>query len=160
AVRVRANVKALAGYGLAIDDLRTTIANANVNTPKGTLDGPLRAYTINANDQLPNAEAYANLIIAYRNGAPVRLSDVAEIPQDAEKVKLIAWVDKTPGIVLNIQRQPGANVIQVVDSIKALLPQLRTNLPAGIDVQVLTDRTTTIRASVEDVQLELLMSIA
>ncbi len=160
AVRIRANVKALAGYGLAIDDLRTTIANANVNTPKGTLDGPLRSYTINANDQLPNAAAYGDLIIAYRNGAPVRLSDVAEIAQDAENVKLIAWVDKTPGIVLNIQRQPGANVIQTVDAIKELLPQLRGNLPAGIDVDVLTDRTTTIRASVDDVQLELLMSIA
>ena len=160
AVRIRANVKALAGYGLAIDDLRTTIANANVNTPKGTLDGPLRSYTINANDQLPNAAAYGDLVIAYRNGAPVRLSDVAEIAQDAENVKLIAWVNTTPGIVLNIQRQPGANVIQTVDAIKEILPQLRTNLPAGIDVDVLTDRTTTIRASVEDVQIELLMSIA
>ncbi|HSI03850.1 MAG: MdtB/MuxB family multidrug efflux RND transporter permease subunit [Myxococcota bacterium] len=160
AVRIRANVRALAGYGLAIDDLRTTIANANVNSPKGTLDGPLRSYTINANDQLPNAAAYGDLVIAYRNGAPVRLSDVAEIAQDAENVKLIAWVDKTPGIVLNIQRQPGANVIQTVDAIKELLPQLRSNLPAGIDIDVLTDRTTTIRASVDDVQLELLVSIA
>ncbi len=159
AVRIRANVKALAGYGLAIDDLRTTIATANVNIPKGMVDGPVRAYTINANDQIQSAEEYGELIIAYRNGAPVRLKDVAKIAQDAENVKLIAWVDKTPGIVLNIQRQPGANVIQVVDAIKALLPQLQTNLPAGIDLQVLTDRTTTIRASVEDVQIEMLMAI-
>ena len=159
AVRIRANVNALAGFGLNIDDLRTTVANANVNIPKGTIDGPARSYTINANDQLPSAAAYGELIIAYRNGAPVRLSDVTEIVEGPENVKLAAWVDTTQGIVMNIQRQPGANVIQTVDAIKALLPQLRTTLPSGIDLKVLTDRTTTIRASVEDVELELMLSI-
>lgn len=159
AVRIRANVNALAGFGLNLDDLRTTVANANVNIPKGTIDGPARAYTINANDQLPSAEAYGELVIAYRNGAAVRLRDVTEIVQGPENVKLAAWVDTTPGIVMNIQRQPGANVIQVVDAIQKLLPQLRTTLPEGIELQVLTDRTTTIRASVEDVEIELLLSI-
>jgi multidrug efflux pump len=159
AVRVQANLRALSAYGLAIDDLRTTIANANVNIPKGSFDGPTRAYTINANDQLQNPQSYENLVIAYRNGAPVHVSDVAEVKQDAENNKLAAWKDTVPAVILNVRRQPGANVIDVVDRIKAMLPGLQAALPASIDVAVVTDRTTTIRASVRDVQLELALAV-
>jgi multidrug efflux pump len=159
AVRVRADPRKLAAYGLNIDDLRTTLGNANVNTPKGNFDGPTRAYTINANDQLQTAGAYKNLVIAYRNGSPVRLSDVAEAIDGAENDKLAAWMNRVPAVVLNVQRQPGANVIGVVDGIKALLPQLQSALPATIDVAVLTDRTTTIRASVRDVEFELTLAV-
>jgi multidrug efflux pump len=159
AVRVRADPRKLAAYGLNIDDLRTTLGNANVNTPKGNFDGPTRAYTINANDQLQTASAYKDLVIAYRNGSPVRLSDVAEAIDGAENDKLAAWMNRVPAVILNVQRQPGANVIGVVDGIKALLPQLQNALPAAIDVAVLTDRTTTIRASVRDVELELTLAV-
>ncbi|HUL18151.1 MAG TPA: MdtB/MuxB family multidrug efflux RND transporter permease subunit [Steroidobacteraceae bacterium] len=160
AVRVVANVRALAAYGLNIDDLRTTIANANVNSPKGTLDGPARSWTLNANDQIRDPEAYKNIIVAYKNGNPVRLSDVADVIAGAENTYLAGWVNNSPGIILNIQRQPGANVIQVVDRIKALLPSLTASLPAAVDVVVLTDRTTTIRASVHDVEFELSLAVA
>ena len=159
AVRIQANPQALAAYGLNLDDLRTTIGNINVNTPKGSFDGPSRAYTINANDQLQSADGYTNAVIAYKNGRPVMLSDVAKVTQGAENSKLGAWVNKTPAIIVNIQRQPGANVINVVDSIKKLLPDLQTSLPAAIDVQILTDRTVTIKASVRDVQFELAVSV-
>ena len=159
AVRIQANPRALAAYGLNLDDLRTTISNLNVNTPKGNFDGPTRNYTINANDQLTDADAYKSAVVAYKNGRPVMLTDVANIVQGAENTKLGAWVDGTPAIILNVQRQPGANVIQVVDSIKKLLPQLQQALPAALDVQIVTDRTTTIRASVRDVQFELAMSV-
>ncbi|MFL9962068.1 MdtB/MuxB family multidrug efflux RND transporter permease subunit [Paraburkholderia sediminicola] len=159
AVRIQANPRALAAYGLNLDDLRTTISNLNVNTPKGNFDGPTRNYTINSNDQLTDADQYKSAVIAYKNGRPVMLTDVANIVQGAENTKLGAWVDNTPAIILNVQRQPGANVIQVVDSIKALLPQLQQALPAALDVQIVTDRTTTIRASVRDVQFELAMSV-
>jgi len=159
AVRVRADPRKLAAYGLNIDDLRTTLGNANVNTPKGNFDGPTRASTINANDQLQTASAYKDLVIAYRNGSPVRLSDVAEAIDGAENDKLAAWMNRVPAVVLNVQRQPGANVIGVVDGIKALLPQLQSALPAAIDVAVLTDRTTTIRASVRDVEFELTLAV-
>jgi multidrug efflux pump len=159
AVRVRADPRKLAAYGLNIDDLRTTLGNANVNTPKGNFDGPTRASTINANDQLQSASAYKDLVIAYRNGSPVRLSDVAEAIDGAENDKLAAWMNRVPAVVLNVQRQPGANVIGVVDGIKALLPQLQSALPAAIDVAVLTDRTTTIRASVRDVEFELTLAV-
>ena len=159
AVRIQANPRALAAYGLNLDDLRTTISNLNVNTPKGNFDGPTRNYTINANDQLTDAEAYKSAVVAYKNGRPVMLTDVATIVQGAENTKLGAWVNNTPAIILNVQRQPGANVIQVVDSIKALLPQLQQSLPAALDVRIVTDRTTTIRASVRDVQFELAMSV-
>src|SRR5215831_14031544 len=152
AVRVQANYRQLAAYGLNIDDLRTTLANANVNIPKGSFDGPSRAYTINANDQIRKASDYNDLVVAYRNGAPVKLSDVARATEGPENTKLAAWMNTDQAIILNIQRQPGANVIEVVDRIQALLPQLRAALPAGIDVAVLTDRTTTIRASVADVE--------
>ncbi|MBP0589976.1 MdtB/MuxB family multidrug efflux RND transporter permease subunit [Paraburkholderia sp. LEh10] len=159
AVRIQANPRALASYGLNLDDLRTTISNLNVNTPKGSFDGPSRSYTINANDQLTDADAYKSAVVAYRNGRPVMLTDVATIVSGAENTKLGAWVNDTPAIILNVQRQPGANVIQVVDSIKKLLPTLQQSLPAALEVQIVTDRTTTIRASVRDVQFELLMSV-
>jgi multidrug efflux pump len=159
AVRVQANPQALAAYGLNIDDLRTTIGNANVNTPKGSFDGPARTYTINSNDQLRSADEYNNIIVAYKNGAPVRLSDVATLVDGAENTKLGAWMNSTPALILNIQRQPGANVIAVVDAIKDLLPGIRASLPAGVDVTVLTDRTNTIRASVDDVEFELIFAV-
>ncbi len=160
AVRVRFNARALAAYGLNIDDLRTTITNLNVNTPKGTIDGPTQSYAINANDQIRDPKAYDSAIIAYRNGAPVMLSEVADVVEGPENTKLGAWADTTPAVILNIQRQPGANVIATVDKIKALLPQLQASLPAAVAVAPLTDRTTTIRASVEDVQFELGLAIA
>jgi multidrug efflux pump len=160
AVRVQINPRALAAYGLNIDDLRTTLGNANVNTPKGNFDGPAQATTINANDQITNPDDYLNLVIAYRNGSPVLLKDVATVINGAENSKLGAWANVTPAVVLNVQRQPGANVIQVVNNIKALLPQLKSTLPAAVDVAVLTDRTTTIRASVADVEFELGLSVA
>jgi multidrug efflux pump len=159
AVRIQANFRQLAAYGLNIDDLRTTLATANVNTPKGNFDGPSQAYTINANDQIRKAADYNDLVVAYRNGAPVKLSDVARATEGPENTKLAAWMNSDQAIILNIQRQPGANVIEVVDRIQALLPALRAALPAGIDVEVLTDRTTTIRASVADVEFELGLAV-
>jgi multidrug efflux pump len=160
AVRVQAHIRELAAYGLNIDDLRTTIANANVNTPKGNFDGPSRAYTINANDQLQSADEYKDIIVAYKNGAPVRLAEVADVVDATENSRLAAWMNTTPAVIINIQRQPGANVIQVVDSIEALLPALKAALPASVDVTALTDRTTTIRASVADVEFELVLAVA
>jgi multidrug efflux pump len=159
AVRIQADTRQLAAYGLNIDDLRTTISNANVNTPKGNFDGPTRAYTVNANDQLQSADAYLDLVIAYKNGSPVKMRDVAKAVDSAQNNKLGAWMNLTPAVILNVQRQPGANVISVVDGIKALLPQLQAALPAAIDVAVLTDRTNTIRASVHDVEFELTLAV-
>jgi len=160
AVRVRANPKALASANLNLEDVRTAIVAANVNQAKGSFDGPERAYTIDANDQLRSPAEYSKIVVAYRNGAPVLLSDVADVVEDAENVKLAAWMNDAPAIILNIQRQPGANVIEVVDRIKALAPQLRATLPPGVDLAVLTDRTVTIRASVHDVEVELLFAVA
>jgi multidrug efflux pump len=160
AVRIQINPRALAAYGLNIDDLRTTLSTANVNTPKGNFDGPKQASTINANDQISDPNQYLSLVIAYRNGAPVRLRDVANVVNGAENTKLGAWANLTPAVILNVQRQPGANVIQVVDTIKRLLPQLQATLPAAVDVAVLTDRTVTIRASVADVEFELGLAVA
>jgi multidrug efflux pump len=159
ALRIRADIRKLAAYGLNIDDLRTTLGNANINTPKGNFDGAMRAYTINANDQIRNAADYKSLIVAYKNGSPVRLSDVGDVIDGAQNDKLGAWMNETSAIILNIQRQPGANVISVVEGIKALLPQLQASLPAAIDVNILTDRTVTIRASVEDVEFELTLAV-
>ncbi|MET3352289.1 UNVERIFIED_ORG: multidrug efflux pump [Xanthobacter viscosus] len=159
AVRVRADPRRLAAYGLNLDDLRSTLGNANVNTPKGGFDGPTRASTINANDQLQSAAQYEDVIVAYRNGAAVRLREVATVVDGVENDKLAGWMNDAPAIILNIQRQPGANVINVVDRVKALLPQLQAALPAEIDVAVLTDRTTTIRASVRDVGYELALAV-
>jgi multidrug efflux pump len=159
AVRIQANYRQLAAYGLNIDDLRTTLANANVNTPKGNFDGASRAYTINANDQIRKPSDYNDLVVAYRNGAPVKLSDVAHATEGAENIKLAAWMNTDEAVIVNIQRQPGANVIEVVDRIQALLPQLKAALPSAVDVAVLTDRTTTIRASVADVEFELGLAV-
>lgn len=152
AVRVQANPAALASYGLSIDTLRTALSSANVNQAKGNFDGANQAWTINDNDQLQSGSGYAPIIIAYRNGAPVRLSDVATIVDSAEDVHQAAWVGTTPAIVLNIQRQPGTNIIGVVDTVQALLPQIKASLPEGVNLQVITDRTVTIRASVADVE--------
>ena len=135
------------------------MATANVNQAKGNFDGPKQAYTIGANDQLTSSASYQNIIVAYRNGGPVRLSDVADVIDDAENVKQAAWTNTTPAVILNIQRQPGANIIGVVDRVEKLLPQLKASLPSSVAVSVLTDRTTTIRASVEDVQFELILTV-
>ena len=159
AVRVQLNAQSLAAYGLNIDDIRTTIGNVNVNTPKGNFDGPAQASTINANDQLTSASQYANVIVAYRNGGPVRLSDVANIVSGPENTKLGAWANTTPAIILSVQRQPGANIIQVVNRIQGLLPQILSGLPAAVSVNVLSDRTVTIRASVADVEFELCLAV-
>ncbi|MBI6919153.1 MULTISPECIES: MdtB/MuxB family multidrug efflux RND transporter permease subunit [Pseudomonas] len=160
AVRIKVNVDALAANGLNLDDVRTLIGASNVNQPKGNFDGPTRVSMLDANDQLRSPEEYANLILAYNNGAPLRLKDVAEIVDGAENERLAAWANENHAVLLNIQRQPGANVIEVVDRIKELLPSITDNLPAGLDVSVLTDRTQTIRAAVKDVQHELLIAIA
>ncbi|MEO8558053.1 MAG: MdtB/MuxB family multidrug efflux RND transporter permease subunit [Rhodospirillales bacterium] len=159
AVRIKANPAALAAYGLNIDDLRSTVNNANVNTPKGNFDGPTRAYSLNANDQLTSIEDYKKIVLAYRNGAPVRLQDVATVEEGAENNTLAAWFNVTPAVILNVQRQPGANVIETVDNIKALLPQLQESLPPTVDVALLTDRTVTIRASVRDAEFELGLAV-
>jgi multidrug efflux pump len=159
AVRIQADLRQLAAYGLNIDDLRTTLGTANVNTPKGNFDGPTRQYTINANDQLKKASDYNDLVVAYRNGAPVLLSNVAKATEGAENTRLAGWMNTTEAVIMNVQRQPGANVIEVVDRIQALLPQLRAALPAAVDVEVLTDRTNTIRASVADVEFELALAV-
>ncbi|MDV5097057.1 MdtB/MuxB family multidrug efflux RND transporter permease subunit [Pseudomonas sp. LSJ-87] len=160
AVRIKVNVDALSANGLNLEDVRTLIGASNVNQPKGNFDGPTRVSMLDANDQLRSPEEYANLILAYNNGAPLRLKDVAEIVDGAENERLAAWANENHAVLLNIQRQPGANVIEVVDRIKALLPSITDNLPAGLDVSVLTDRTQTIRAAVKDVQHELLIAIA
>ncbi|UTH74040.1 MdtB/MuxB family multidrug efflux RND transporter permease subunit [Chromobacterium sp. IIBBL 290-4] len=160
AVRIQSNPKALAARGLTLEDIRTSIAAANVNQAKGSFDGPKQASTVDGNDQLQSAAEYKNVVIAYQNGAPVRVQDVAKVVDSAENVRLAAWSGTTPAVILNVQRQPGANVIQVTDRIKALLPQLKETLPGSVDVHVLSDRTVTIRASVEDVEFELMLAIA
>lgn len=160
AVRVQTDTRALNAMGLSLEDVRTAVGDANVNSAKGTIDGPLQAFTIDANDQLTSAADYQDLVLSYRNGAPVRLSDVAKISETAENPRQAAWSGATPAIIINVQRQPGANVIEVVDRIEALLPQLRASLPATVKISVLSDRTQTIRASVHDVKMELAAAIA
>ena len=160
AVRIQANPTVLAAYGLTLEDLRTAIAAANVNQAKGGFDGPRQSSIIGANDQLLTSKEYQSLIVTYRNGAPVVLSDVASAIDDAENVKQAAWMNDSPAVIVNIQRQPGSNVIEVVDRIKKLLPQLQSSLPAAVQVKILTDRTTTIRSSVGDVEFEMLLAIA
>jgi multidrug efflux pump len=159
AVRIQANPTAMAAYGLNLEDLRTVISDANVNLAKGNFDGPHQSYTIGANDQLLSSADYAPLIVAYRNGAPVKLTDVASVRDEIEDMHQAAWMNATPAVIMNIQRQPGANIISVTDAIKKLLPQLTSTLPASIQTVVLTDRTTTIRASVADVQYELMLTV-
>jgi len=160
AVRIRANPRALSAYGLTLEDLRVVVAAANVNQAKGAFDGPRRASIINATDQLLSSGDYQPLIVAYRNGAPVHLSDVADVVDDVENVRQAAWMNELPAVIVNIQRQPGANVIEVTDRIKKLLPQLQSALPSSVQVTMLTDRTTSIRASVRDVQFELMLAVA
>jgi len=160
AVRVQANPKALAASNLSLEDLRTAISSANVNQAKGSFDGAQRAYTIDANDQLRSPAEYRKIVVAFRNGAPIMLSDVADVVEDAENIRLAAWMNDAPAVILNIQRQPGANVIEVVERVKKLLPQLQATLPPGVDIALLTDRTVTIRASVRDVQIELGIAVA
>ncbi len=159
AVRIRANPVALAARGLSTEDLRMAITSGNVNQPKGGFDSATRSSMVDANDQLLSPEDYRNLIIAWRNGAAVKVRDVADVVDDAENTRLAAWADVQPAVVVNVQRQPGANVIEVADRIKALLPKLRESMPQAVDIQAMTDRTTTIRASVEDVQKELLLAV-
>jgi multidrug efflux pump len=160
AVRVQANPTALASYQLSLEDVRSALAAANVDQAKGVIDGPRQSFTIGANDQLLSSQQYNGVIVAYRNGAPVRLSDIANAVDSAENVKQAAWVNTTPAVLLNIQRQPGANIISVADRIKKVLPQLQASIPAAIKVQILIDRTQTIRASVADVQFELMLTVA
>jgi len=160
AVRIQANPTALASYGLSLEDLRTALAAANVDQAKGVLDGPRQSYTIGANDQLLASSQYGPIIISYRNGAPVRVSDVATVVDGVENTQQAAWMNQTPAVIVNIQRQPGANIISVVDRIKKLLPQLQASLPSSVRVAILTDRTQTIRASVKDVQFELMLTVA
>ena len=158
AVRIRVNPEALASYGLSLADVRTLVTSSNVNQPKGNFDGPTRVSMLDANDQLKTPEEYANLILAYEDGATLRLKDVAHIIDGAENERLAAWANQSQAVLLNIQRQPGANVIEVVERIKALLPEVTASMPTGLDVVVLTDRTQTIRAAITDVQHELLMA--
>ncbi|AFR04409.1 multidrug resistance protein MdtB [Pectobacterium carotovorum subsp. carotovorum] len=160
AVRVRLNAPALAAYGLTSETIRTAITAANVNSAKGSLDGPTRSVTLSANDQMKSVDDYRKLIVAWKNGAPVRLQDVATIEQAAENIHLGAWANRQQAIIINVQRQPGANVITTTDSISKMLPALKASLPNSVEVTTLTDRTTSIRASVKDVQFELLLAIA
>ena len=159
AVRINVNPTALAAYDLTLEDLRTSMTTANVNQAKGGFDGPRQAFIIGANDQLFSGGQYRPLIIAYKSGAPIKLSDVADVTDDIEDLNQAAWMNREPAVIVNIQRQPGANVIEAVDRIKKLLPQLQSSLPASVKVSVLTDRTTTIRASVRDVRYEMLLAV-
>jgi multidrug efflux pump len=160
AVRIQANVPALVTRGLSLETIRTAIANANANAAKGSFDGPTKSWTIDANDQLSSAADYRSLILAWQNGAPVRLSDIANVVDSTENIRLASWMDRTPAVIVDVQRQPGANVIGTVDAIKAALPGLEAQLPADVHVTLLTDRTEGIRASVSDVRFELIVAIA
>lgn len=160
AIRIQANPKALAAYKLSLEDVRNAVINANSNQAKGSFDGPTRTSTISSNDQLKSSAEFRDLIVSYRSGAPVRLGDVADIVDGAENARLAAWANESSALVINVQRQPGANVIDVVNRIKRILPQLEASLPASVEVKLLTDRTETIRASVRDVQFELLLAVA
>ena len=159
AVRIQANSNLLASFGLTLDSIRIAVSNANVNGAKGSFDGKDISYAINANDQLLTSDDYKSLIILYKNGNIVRLSDVANVTDNVEDIKKAAWLNQTPAIIVNIQRQPGANVIEVADTIKSLLPKLKAALPSSIETSILSDRTQTIRSSVEDVTFELLLAV-
>ena len=160
AVRIQVNPTALSSYGITLEDVRSALQGTSVDQPKGSFDGPQQSLQINANDQLLTSKDYQSVVVAYKNGAPVVLSDVASVIDDAENVKEAAWMDNVPAVIVNIQRQPGANIIQVVDQIKTLLPQLKSTLPSSLDVSILTDRTVTIRASVKDVEFSLMLTVA
>src|SRR5262250_913682 len=159
AVRIQANPTALAAYGLSLEDLRTVLGQANVDQAKGILENRRQSYTINANDQLFSSDQYRDVIVATKNGAPVRLADVANVIDGAENARQAAWMNLTPAVIVNIQRQPGANIISVADRIKKLLPRLQASLPSSVKLTILTDRTQTIRASVDDVQFELMLTV-
>jgi hydrophobe/amphiphile efflux-1 (HAE1) family protein len=159
AVRVRMNPSALAGLGLGFEDIRSALIMNNVNAPKGSFDGARQSYSIGANDQIVSAADYANVIVAYRNGSPVRLRDLGEVVDNVENVRLAGWVGQKPAVILDIQRQPGANIIETADRVKTLLPHLRASIPPSVHISTLTDRTETIRASVRDVQITLLLAI-
>ena len=159
AVRVRIDPAAIASFGLGLEDVRAALMANNVNAPKGSFDGPRQSYTINANDQILSAAGYRPVIVAYRNGSPVRLGDIGEVVDNVENVRLAAWVGDQPSVILDIQRQPGANIIETADRVKALLPRLRASIPPSVKVSILTDRTATIRASVRDVQFTLLLTV-
>src|SRR4029078_1429483 len=160
AVRIQANPTALSSYGINLEDASAALQQTSANQAKGNFDGPRQSYQIDANDQILSSQDYKPIIVAYRNGAPVLLSDVSNVIDGAENVKQAAWMNDTPAVILNIRRQPGANIIQVVDRVKALLPQLQATLPSTVQIAVLTDRTETIRASVKDVQFSLMLTIA
>src|SRR6201982_3698102 len=160
AVRIQANPTALASYGLSLEDVRTVLGQANVDQAKGVLDGPRQSYTINANDQLFSSSDYRDVIVASKNGAPVRLSDVATVIDGAENAKQAAWMNLTPAVIVKIHRQPGANTTSLADRIKQILPRLQSSLPSSIKLTILTDRTQTIRASVDDVQFEMMLTIS
>jgi multidrug efflux pump len=160
AVRIQANPSALSSYGINLEDLRTALTQASVNAAKGNFDGPRQDYQIDANDQLVTSNDYRSVVVAYRNGAPVMLTDVARVIDGIENTSQAAWMNQTPAVIVNVQRQSGANTISVVKSIKQLLPQLQVNLPKGVQVTTLTDLTTGIKASISDVEFELLLAIA
>jgi len=160
AIRVRMNPAALAGLGLGFEDIRTALTQNNINAPKGSFDGPRQSFAIGANDQISSAEEFANIIVTYRNGSPVRLGDLGQVIGNVENVRLAGWVGQKPAVILDIQRQPGANIIETADRVKALLPRLRASIPPSVKVEILTDRTATIRASVRDVQMTLLLTVA
>lgn len=159
AVRIQANPVALASYGINLEDLRTALTSTSLNSPKGSFDGSAQNFQINANDQLLSSTHYRDVVVAYRDGAPVMLTDVAKVTDGVENTKLAAWMNNTPAVIVNVRKQPGANTIAVVEEIEHLLPQLRSSLPVSIQLQTLTDRTTTIHASVKDVQFELMLTI-
>lgn len=159
-IRIQVNPTSLSAYGINMEDVRTALTQTSVNTAKGNFDGPQQDFQIDANDQVTDADGYRNVVVAYRNGSPVFVKNIAGVVNDVENTKQAAWMDKTPAVILNIQRQPGANTIKVVDSIRKILPQLEGNLPAGIKVTTLTDLTTSIHASVRDVEFELMLTVA
>ena len=159
AVRIQANPQQLSSYGINLEDLRTALTQASVNAAKGNFDGPRQDFQIDANDQLVSSQDYRNVVVAFRNGAPVMLTDVAQVVDGIENNNQAAWMNQTPAVIVNVQRQPGANTIDVVKSIKALMPQLENNLPEGIQVTTLTDLTSSIKASVSDVEFELMISV-
>src|SRR5581483_10541218 len=160
AIRVRINPAAIAAQGLSLEDVRSALLQNNINQPKGSFDGPRQSYAIGANDQIFSAAEYSKVIVAYKNGSPVRLGDIGQVIDDVENVRLAGWVGSQPAVILDIQRQPGANIIQTADRVKALLPRLRASLPPSIKIDILTDRTETIRASIRDVQFTLLLTVA